>query len=105
MSAGTSLLVSDSSSAGRSSIGDTATGGGSKGWGAGLTSAGEGGATRTDAPADVTLDVATLGAGYLGHPIGARLRAGLVAEHRAGAYAELARAMRTLVAPEPSSGF
>ncbi|MBC2934058.1 GNAT family N-acetyltransferase [Nocardioides sp. zg-1228] len=56
-------------------------------------------------PADVTLDIGVLGAGYLGHGIGALLRAGLVAEHRAGAYAELARAMRTLVAPEPSIGF
>ena len=55
--------------------------------------------------ADVTLDVAVLGAGYLGHPIGGLLRAGLVREHRAGAYAELARALRTTVAPEPSIGF
>ena len=46
-----------------------------------------------------------LGAGFLGHGIGGLLRAGLVREHRAGAYAELARAMRTLVAPEPSIGF
>ena len=60
---------------------------------------------RTDAEADVTLDVAVLGAGYLGHSIGGLLRAGLVREHRAGAYAELVRAMRTLVAPEPSIGF
>ena len=62
-------------------------------------------AQRTDAEADVTLDVAVLGAGYLGHPIGGLLRAGLVREHRAGAYAELARALRTTVAPEPSIGF
>lgn len=68
-------------------------------------SAGEGSASRADSPADVTLDVAVLGAGFLGHPIGGLLRAGLVREHRPGAYAELARAMRTLVAPEPSIGF
>lgn len=68
-------------------------------------SGGTGAATRTDAAVDVTLDVAVLGAGYLGHSIAGRLRAGLVAEQRPGAYAELARAMRTLVAPEPSIGF
>ena len=33
-------------------------------------------AARTDAPADVTLDVAVLGAGFLGHGIGGLLRAG-----------------------------
>jgi GNAT superfamily N-acetyltransferase len=72
----------------------------------GLTaSSGTGSATRTDADAEVTLDVAVLGAGYLGHSIGGLLRAGLVREHRPGSYAELARAMRTLVAPEPSIGF
>ncbi|MDZ5662550.1 GNAT family N-acetyltransferase [Nocardioides sp. S-58] len=68
-------------------------------------SSGTGTATRTDAEADVALDVAVLGAGFLGHPVGGRLRAGLVREHRPGAYARLARAMRTLVAPEPSIGF
>ena len=55
--------------------------------------------------AELTLDVNVLGAGFLGHGIGGLLRAGLVREHRPGAYAELARAMRTLVAPEPSIGF
>lgn len=68
-------------------------------------SGGRGSAAPTDDPADVTLDVAVLGAGFLGHSIGGLLRAGLVREHRDGAYAELARAMRTLVAPEPSIGF
>ena len=68
-------------------------------------SAGSGSASRTDADADVTLDVNVLGAGYLGHGIGGLLRAGLVQEHRPGTYAELARAMRTTVAPEPSIGF
>ena len=78
-------------------------------WNAGrwrlAASGGTGTASRTDAPAEVLLDVAVLGAGYLGHGIGGLLRAGLVREQRPGAYAELARAMRTSVAPEPSIGF
>ncbi|MGF9754658.1 GNAT family N-acetyltransferase [Microvirga sp. 0TCS3.31] len=78
-------------------------------WNAGrwrlTATSGTGAAARTDSPADVSLDVAALGAGYLGHGIGGLLRAGLVQEHRPGAYAELARAMRTTVAPEPSIGF
>jgi GNAT superfamily N-acetyltransferase len=82
-------------------------------WNAGrwrlTASSGVGSATSTDADADadadLTLDVAVLGAGYLGHSIGGLLRAGLVQEHRPGSYAALARAMRTLVAPEPSIGF
>lgn len=78
-------------------------------WNAGrwrlTASSGSGAASRTDSPADVTLDVAALGAGFLGHGIGGLLRAGLVQEHRLDAYAELARAMRTAVAPEPSIGF
>lgn len=68
-------------------------------------SGGEGSAMPTDSPADVSLDVAVLGAGFLGRGIGGRLRAGLVREHRPGAYADLARAMRTTVEPEPSIGF
>lgn len=78
-------------------------------WNAGrwrlTASGGSGVAARTSDPADVTLDVAVLGAGFLGHGIGGLLRAGLVREDRAEAYAELARAMRTLVEPEPSIGF
>ncbi|WP_299927858.1 GNAT family N-acetyltransferase [uncultured Nocardioides sp.] len=78
-------------------------------WNAGrwrlTASSGAGSATRTDAEADLALDVSVLGAGYLGHPIGGLLRAGLVQEHRPGSYADLARAMRTTVAPEPSIGF
>ena len=78
-------------------------------WNAGrwrlTASSGSGRAERTDAAPDLTLGVDVLGEGYLGRPVGARLRAGLVREHRDGAYAELARAMRTLVAPEPSVGF
>ncbi|KRE95203.1 hypothetical protein ASG76_05900 [Nocardioides sp. Soil774] len=78
-------------------------------WNAGrwrlTASAGSGAAVRTDDAADVGLDVAVLGSGFLGHSIGGRLRAGLVREYRRGAYAELAGAMRTLVEPEPSIGF
>ena len=74
-------------------------------WNAGRWRLTAGSAERTDADADVTLDVAVLGAGYLGRSIGGLLRAGLVREHRAGAYVELARAMRTAVEPEPSIGF
>ncbi len=66
---------------------------------------GSGAASRSSAAADVSLDVAVLGAGFLGHGVGGLLRAGLVREHRVGAYAELSRALRTLVAPEPSIGF
>ena len=56
---------------------------------------GSGSATRTDDAAEVTLDVAVLGAGFLGHGIGGLQRSGSVREHRVGAYGELARAMRT----------
>ena len=74
-------------------------------WNAGRWRLTSSSAQRTDAAADLTLDVRVLGAGYLGHSIGGLLRAGLVREHRAGAYADLARALRTLVEPEPSIGF
>lgn len=78
-------------------------------WNAGrwrlTASQGSGSAERTDAAADLALDVAVLGAGFLGHGTGGLLRAGWVREHRPGAYGELVRAMRTLVAPEPSIGF
>jgi GNAT superfamily N-acetyltransferase len=78
-------------------------------WNAGrwrlTASSGSGSAARTDEAADVTLDVSVLGAGFLGHGIGGLLRAGLVGEHREGSYADLARAMRTLIEPEPSIGF
>ena len=66
---------------------------------------GVGEAARTEEPADVELDVAVLGAGYLGQGIGSLLPAGLVREDRPGAYAELARAMRTTLGPEASIGF
>ncbi|MCY7401314.1 MAG: GNAT family N-acetyltransferase [Nocardioides sp.] len=78
-------------------------------WNAGrwrlTASGGSASARRVDDDADITLGIAVLGAGFLGHSIGGQLRAGLVREHRTGAYAELARAMRTLVGPEPSIGF
>lgn len=78
-------------------------------WNAGLwrltASGGTGTASRTDAAADVTLDVDVLGAGFLGRSVGSLQRAGIVQEHRVGAYAELARAMRTLAEPEPGIGF
>jgi predicted acetyltransferase len=49
---------------------------------------------RTSAPADVTLPVQSLGAAYLGGTrLGALARAGLVAEARPGAVAELSAAM------------
>ncbi len=66
---------------------------------------GRGTATRTEESASITLDVNVLGAGYLGRGIAGLARAGLVLEHRAGAYAELARAMRTAVEPETSVVF
>lgn len=61
---------------------------------------------RTDAAADLALDVAVLGAAYLGGcNLLAQQRAGLVAEQRAGAVRELWRAMRTDVAPTAAVGF
>ena len=66
---------------------------------------GSGKAVRTEDAAEVTLDINVLGAGYLGHGIAPLARAGVVREHRAGAFLELARAMRTAVEPETSIGF
>ena len=55
---------------------------------------------RSTAEADVRLPVSALGAAYLGGGnLVALQRAGLVAEHRKGAVAELWRAMRTDVVP------
>jgi len=52
------------------------------------------------APADVALDIAELGAAYLGGtPLGALARAGLVAERRAGAVRQLSAAMSWDPAP------
>jgi GNAT superfamily N-acetyltransferase len=59
----------------------------------------------TDAP-DLRLDVEALGAAYLGAGnLAALHRAGLVAEARPGAVAELWRAMRTDLAPAAAVGF
>lgn len=61
---------------------------------------------RTSAGPDLSLDVAVLGAAYLGGGnLLAAHRAGLVAEHRAGAVAELWAAMRTPVGPVAAVGF
>jgi GNAT superfamily N-acetyltransferase len=67
---------------------------------------GEATVERTDAEADVRLDVAALGAAYLGGGnLVALQRAGFVLERRRGAVAELWRAMRTDVAPTAAVGF
>ena len=61
---------------------------------------------RSSAEADLRLDVAALGAAYLGGGnLVALHRAGLVAERRSGAVRELWRAMRTDVAPAAAVGF
>lgn len=61
---------------------------------------------RTSTEADIRMDVATLGAAYLGGGnLVAQRRAGLVAERRTGAVAELWRAMRTDVEPSAAVGF
>jgi GNAT superfamily N-acetyltransferase len=61
---------------------------------------------RTTAAADVSLGVEALGAAYLGGSnLVAMQRAGLIAEHREGAVAELWRAMRTDVAPTAAIEF
>jgi GNAT superfamily N-acetyltransferase len=63
-------------------------------------------ATRTDDEAELSLPVAALGAAYLG---GANLaemaRAGVIAEHRPGAAADLWHAFRTDVGPYAARGF
>ncbi len=61
---------------------------------------------RATGDADLRLGVDALGAAYLGGGnLAAMLRAGLVTERRAGAVAELWRAMRTDVAPTAAVGF
>lgn len=69
------------------------------------TRGGEGRAVRTEDAADVSLGVDVLGAGFLGRSVAGLLRSGLVTEHRAGAYLELARALRTDLPPAASIGF
>jgi predicted acetyltransferase len=69
-------------------------------------SSGEVTVERSGADPDVRLDVAALGAAYLGGGnLVALRRAGLVDEQRPGAVAELWRAMRTDVAPAGAVGF
>jgi GNAT superfamily N-acetyltransferase len=61
---------------------------------------------RTTAESDVRLPVEALGAAYLGGgSLAALQHAGLVAERRSGAIAELWRAMRTDLAPGAAFGF
>ncbi|HLR83673.1 MAG TPA: GNAT family N-acetyltransferase [Nocardioidaceae bacterium] len=63
-------------------------------------------AERTDDPAEITLPIAVLGAAYLGGTnLVAMHRAGLLDERRAGAVAQLWRAFRTDLAPDPSLNF
>lgn len=68
--------------------------------------AGEAAVERTTAESDVRLRVEALGAAYLGGGnLLALQRAGLVAERRSGAVAELSRALRTDVFPTAAVGF
>ena len=68
--------------------------------------AGEATVERTTAESDVRLRVEALGGAYLGGGnLVALQRAGLVAERRQGAVAELWRAMRTEVSPTAAVGF
>lgn len=67
---------------------------------------GEGRLTRADGPADLSLDVAELGAVWLaGQTLGARARAGFVTEHRPGTVAALDAALRTPAGPVATLGF
>ena len=69
-------------------------------WRLRVDAAGEATVDRSDAEADLRLPVSALGAAYLGGGnLVALLRAGLVEEQRAGAVAELWRAMRTDLLP------
>ncbi len=68
--------------------------------------AGEAVVERATADPDISLRSEDLGAAYLGGTsLVARHRAGLVAERRKGAVAELWRAMRTVVPPTAAIGF
>jgi predicted acetyltransferase len=67
---------------------------------------GLGAVTSTDDDSQVSLPVAALGAAYLGGTLLAELhRAGLIAEHDAGAVRALSRAFRTDVGPYAARGF
>jgi hypothetical protein len=75
-------------------------------WRIRVDDAGEARVERTTAESEVRLGVEMLGAAYLGGGnLVALHRAGLVAERRVGAVAELWRAMRTDVAPVGAIGF
>ncbi len=67
---------------------------------------GEATVVPTDAEPETTLDIAVLGAAWLGSTnLVARHRAGLIAEARPGAIRKLWRSLRTEVGPAHSSGF
>ena len=75
-------------------------------WRIRATDAGDATVERTIAESDIRLGIDALGAAYLGGGnLVARQRAGLVAERRKGAVAELWSAMRTEVAPTAAVGF
>jgi GNAT superfamily N-acetyltransferase len=75
-------------------------------WRIRVDEAGEATVRSTTAEADLRLDVAALGAAYLGGgSLVALQRAGLVVERRAGAVADLSRAMRAEAAPTAAVGF
>jgi len=67
---------------------------------------GSGSLRPAEGPAELTLDIADLGALWLGdQSVGARVRAGHVLEHRPGAAAELDAALRTPTRPVASVDF
>ncbi len=75
-------------------------------WRLAVDSAGQAKVSRSEAPADVRLPVAQLGAAYLGGSnLVTKLRAGMIEELRPGAVLELWRAMRAEVAPGSTMGF
>ena len=87
-------------------VGDTAAPWNDGAWRIRADPAGQAVVERASGDPDLRLDVAALGAAYLG---GANLlalqRAGVVLEQRPGAVSELARAMRTDLAPTAAVGF
>jgi GNAT superfamily N-acetyltransferase len=87
-------------------VADTAAPWNAGSWRIRVDGAGEAVVQRTKAEADVSTRVEALGAAYLGGAnLVSLLRAGLLAERRKGAVAELWRAMRTQVAPTAAVGF
>ena len=76
------------------------------GWRIHVDDTGQASVEKSDTDADVRVPVQALGAAYLGGGnLVAQHRAGLLAEQRPGAVAELSKAMRTLVAPSAAVGF